>query len=147
MLKRFTSGTPHGNALKHLRNMFGYFAASALLVLFVGCGASVASASIVPGIFAALLTAGIGLVGGIFATMFMRNAFGLVQTGRLLQYAGFWFTTWLALHIAAAAFGGAISLTAPLVAAFCIFALAFTGATAFGEVPKRTWLPIKKKKR
>lgn len=145
MFNRFTSGTPHGNALTHLRNMFGYFTAATLLALFLGIGASIAPGSLIAGIFFGVVTAGIALVGGIFATMFMRSLFGLAQTGQFLQYAGFWLSSWLALKFTAAVSDGALTLTAPFVTALVLVAVAFAGAIYNGEVPKRSWLPVKKK--
>lgn len=145
MFKRFKSGTPHGNALTHLRNMFGYFSAATLLVLILGIGAHIAPGGLFAGIVFGFVAAGIALIGGIFATMFMRNVFGLVQTGQFLQYAGFWLSSWIALKFTAAVSDGAITLTAPFVTALVLVTVAFTGAIYHGEVPKRSWMPVKKK--
>ncbi len=77
--------------------------------------------------------------------MFMRKLFGLVQTGQFLQYAGFWLSSWFALKFTAAVSDGVITLTAPFVTALVLVAVAFTGAIYHGEVPKRSWMPVKKK--
>lgn len=148
MFERFKNiKTPHGNPLRHMRNMLGYFLAASLIVIFAGLGAS-SNGSIVSAVAASAVTAAIGLIGGIFVTMIFRSTFKLVQTGRWLQYAGFWLASWLGLTASAALFVGSVSLTSPLLASFLVFAIGFGSATAFGEVPwrGRTWLPVRRKK-
>ncbi len=133
--------------MKHMRNLFGYFLAATLVVAFAGIGAEVAG-SIWLAIAASAVVASIALVGGIFVTMIFRTLFKLVQTGRILQYAGFWLTSFLGLKAAASLFATALFVTNPLLASFVLFALAFGSATICGEVPMRgrTWLPVKSKR-
>jgi hypothetical protein len=138
--------TPHGNHFNHLRNMLGYFLAASLIVVFCGPGTST-TGSIFGATLAAAITAVIGLIGGIFVTMIFRSAFKLVQTGRVLQYLGFWLASSLGL-LAAAALSGSVAVSSPVLAGFAVFAIGFGSATAFGEVPwrGRTWLPLRRKK-
>jgi len=59
--------TPHGNPVKHLCNLFGYFLAASLVVVFFGLGVKVVGWSWLAGA-AVGVTAAIALVGGIFVT-------------------------------------------------------------------------------
>ena len=138
--------TPHGNPFTHLRNMFGYFLAGALLTVMTGLGAQVVGSVLLAGLGAALAAA-IALLGGIFATMIFRTAFQLMQTGRFLQYAGFWLACWLGLKVAAAVFAGSLTLSNSFVASLAFFAIGFGAATVFRQVPwsGRTWLPIRRR--
>lgn len=139
----FKVKTPHRRPWRHLASMFGYFFVAALITTFAGLGAS--APSIGTALAASAVTGFVSLVGGIFATMLLRSAFKLVQTGRILQYTGFWLATLPALSLAAWLTGATVG-SAPL-AALVVVAIAFAGATAFGEVPTkgRTWLPMRRK--
>ncbi|MBU6453503.1 MAG: hypothetical protein KGS72_17115 [Cyanobacteria bacterium REEB67] len=144
--------TPHRQPLWHLARMFGLFVLAAALTVSLQLGAeSIVPASATRAVIAASrieasLTAGaISLLLGILVTASVRRAFNLVQTGRWIQYAGFWFSSWIGLVLASHWFG-AYELTVPALAGFSFFALAFGFATALGVVPwnGRTWLPMKK---
>jgi hypothetical protein len=136
--------TPHGNHFNHLRNMFGYFLAGALLTVFIGLGADVVG-SLLSAALGAALAAAVALLGGIFVTMIFRTAFRLVQTGRILQYAGFWLSSWLGLEAAIAA-TGSLTLSNSFVASLAFFGISFGAATLFGQVPwrGRSWMPIRR---
>jgi len=149
----FKIKTPHRRPLKHLLNMYGLFAVAATATVMLHLGAAVSGGLAVPeeasllALCATFLTcAAISLVGGIVVTATLRRAFNLVQTGRLVQYSGFWLASWLGLKLSAYFFA-AITLTAPITAGFLCFAIAFGLATALGEVPwrGRTWLPSAKR--
>ena len=136
--------TPHGNPFTHLRNMFGYFFAGAVLTIMIGLGVQVGS--VLAALLASALAAAIALLGGIFVTMIFRTAFKLSQTGRILQYAGFWLACWLGLETAAAVFADTLTLSNSFVAGLAFFAIGFGAATVFGQVPwrGRSWLPIRR---
>jgi hypothetical protein len=144
--------TPHRQPLLHLAKMFGLFVLAAALTVSLQLGAE----SIVPGgasraviatarIEASFTAAAISLLFGILVTAGVRRLFNLVQTGRFIQYAGFWLSSWLGL-VCAGRWFEAFSLSSPALAGFCFFALAFGFATALGVVPwrGRTWLPMQK---
>lgn len=129
----------------HLRNMYLYFLASTAAVLLLGIGTSITGSWILAAVAAALV-AGSAIVGGILGTMRMRVFFGLMQTGRVLQYASFTLSTYVGLLLCGWLFGSTLSLGSPLLSAFAIFALAFGPATLVGEVQVRgrTWLPVRR---
>jgi hypothetical protein len=148
----FKIKTPHRRPLRHLLNMFGLFTfgAAATVGLHLGALVTAGSASALPimALVASALTAGaISLLGGVLVTATVRRVLNLVQTGRVIQYTGFTLASLLGLKLAAYFFAS-ITLTAPLLAGFSLFAIAFGLATAFGEVPwrGRTWLPMRSKK-
>lgn len=142
----FRVKTPHGRPWRHLAGMFGYFLVGSIVstLVFAGSGSAL-SGFLVVLLAGSALSALTALIGGIFATMVMRWLFKLSQTGRFLQYAGFWMaacggfklTLWLDI-----ATTGSV-----LLAGLLATAVAFTLATYFGEVPLkgRTWLPVKRK--
>ncbi|CAN5539870.1 hypothetical protein BH11CYA1_BH11CYA1_15000 [soil metagenome] len=136
--------TPHGNPFTHLRNMFGYFLVGALLTVLIGLGVQVGS--VVTAVLGAALAAAIALLGGILVTMIFRTAFKLVQTGRILQYGGFWLACWLGLEAAAAVFSNTLALSNGFLASLAFFAIGFGAATVFGQVPwrGRSWMPIRR---
>ncbi len=133
--------TPHGNNGQHLFNMLCFFCASAFLCLTFGNVVNNPSALLGGG----LIVGGLGLIAGLLATIVFRIAFGLIQTGRFLQYACFWAGTYIAVVLADFLFIGFVSDN-PVVLSLVVFALAFAGATVAGEVPTRgrTWLPRRK---
>lgn len=139
----FKVKTPHRRPWRHLAFMFGYFFVAALVTTFFGLGAS--APSIGTALAASAVTGFVSLVGGIFVTMVLRSAFGLVQTGRVLQYAGFWLATLPALSLASWLTGATVGSAG--LAALVVVVIAFTGATLAGEVPTkgRTWLPMRRK--
>jgi hypothetical protein len=147
----FRIKTPHRRPLRHMFNMLGLFTFAAIATIGLHLGAAInAGPSGIPflALAASALTAGaISLVVGIIVTATVRRALNLVQTGRLIQYSGFCLAGWLGLNLSAYFFS-AITLTAPFVAGFFLFAIAFGLATALGEVPwrGRTWLPMAAKK-
>jgi len=144
----FKIKTPHRRPLRHLLNMYGLFVVAALATMFLPVGATITGGAAPLGVAFTALTAGaIGLLAGIVVTAVTRRVLLLTQTGRLIQYTGFWLASWLGLK-AAAYFFAAITLSAPALAAFVLFAIAFGAATALGEVPTRgrTWLPVADKK-
>lgn len=88
------------------------------------------------------------LVLGIFFTMLMRTFFGLIQTGRILQYLGFTAAATTMVYLFSLIFPAVVSASFSLLAGVAIFAIAFLPATTLGVVPyrKRTWMPVKRKK-
>jgi hypothetical protein len=139
--------------MTHLRNMYLWFFGATLVTFFLGIGTTVTGSWILAGIAAALV-AGFAVLGGIFGTMQMRQRLGLMQTGRLLQWASFTVCAYVGLLLCGLVLGpvaGLFSLAAPLtiasplLSAVTLFALAFGPALLFGEVPwkGRTWLPVR----
>ena len=148
----FKIKTPHRRPLRHLLNMFGLFVSGAVTTVGLHLGATVTAGGatgmpILPLIASALTAGAISLLGGVLVTATVRRVLNLVQTGRVIQYAGFSLASLLGLKLAAYFFA-AITITSPLLAGFCLFAIAFSLATALGEVPwrGRTWLPMRAKK-
>jgi hypothetical protein len=137
--------TPHGaNPLSHARNLWLYFAGAALVTMLLGCGAT--ASSVLANIGASLVVGTVCILAGVGTTAFVRRAFNLVQTGRVVQYAGFVFASWLGFIAAGSVFGGVSVSNAP-AAGVLTFALAFGAATVMGEIPwrGRSWLPRKKR--
>lgn len=148
----FKIKTPHRRPLRHLLRMYGLFVVAAFATLFLHAGATIGGASAsAPSLLAVVLTgltaAAIALLAGILVTAMTRRLLRLTQTGRLIQYTGFWLASWLGLK-AGAYFFSAVTLTYPALAGLVLFAIAFGSATALGEVPwrGRTWLPVADKK-
>lgn len=137
--------TPHGNPLTHFAKMFGFFAIGTAAVLFLGLGASV-SGSLPIELLTAAGVALATLLGGIFSTMILRTVFGLVQTGRMLQYASFAFAGTASILLFAWCFPATITVSSSLLAGLLVFAFAFGPATLAGTVPfkGRSWLPVRK---
>jgi len=133
--------TPHGDNGQHLFNMLCFFLGATLLSISFGNVVSDASALLGGG----FIVGGVGLAAGLLLTIVFRVLFGLVQTGRFLQYACFWAGTYAGVELADRLFAG-FSSEHPIMLAFAVFALAFMLATWAGEVPirGRTWLPKKK---
>ncbi|MDZ4833267.1 MAG: hypothetical protein SGJ27_05645 [Candidatus Melainabacteria bacterium] len=130
----------HAFASRHFLNMLGYFVgASALILLF---DSSISAAGFLSGAAAAVIIGFVGLVVGLGVTIVLRSVFGLMQTGRFIQYLCFFLGTTLGVSLASFAVS---SLVVPSVwaAGLLIFAIAFGAATWTGEVPVkgRTWLP------
>lgn len=141
---KFKVKTPHRRPWSHLLKMYGYFLLGSLICMILGMGASLSTLSDI--FAAAAITAALSLVGGIFVTASVRALFGLTQTGRLLQYAGFWLATLGALQLTDY-FVPVYLLVGGTVAAFVIVLFSFAGAIIFGEVPVkgRGWLPVRRK--
>lgn len=141
---KFKVKTPHRRPWRHLLKMYGYFLLGSLICMIFGMGASLSTLSDI--FAAAAITAALSLVGGIFITASVRALFGLTQTGRLVQYAGFWLASLGALHLTDY-FVPVYLLVGGTVAAFVIVLFSFAGAMTFGEVPVkgRSWLPVRRK--
>lgn len=141
---KFKVKTPHRRPWSHLLKMYGYFLLGSLICMILGMGASLSTLSDI--FAAAAITAALSLVGGIFVTASVRALFGLTQTGRLVQYAGFWLATLGALQLTDY-FVPVYLLVGGTVAAFVIVLFSFAGAITFGEVPVkgRGWLPVRRK--
>ena len=140
--------TPHGNAYSHFYKMFGFFFLGTVLSLTFQLGASY-EGSFIAGLISSAVIAAATLVGGIFSTMLLRNFFGLVQTGRLLQYGAFALVASVVLAIFGAIFPSVIAVSNALLSGVALFVFAFLPATLTGTVPwrKRSWLPIRRKVR
>lgn len=141
---KFKVKTPHRRPWSHLLKMYGYFLLGSLICMILGMGASLSTLSDI--FAAAAITAALSLVGGIFVTASVRALFGLTQTGRLVQYAGFWLASLGALQLTDY-FVPVYLLVGGTVAAFVIVLFSFAGAITFGEVPVkgRGWLPVRRK--
>ncbi|HMP51892.1 MAG TPA: hypothetical protein PKD05_10100 [Candidatus Melainabacteria bacterium] len=139
--------TPHGNPYSHFLKMLALFTISSAVVTLLSLGVSLTGGFFqnVAVIFALSLGS---LVLGIFFTMLMRTFFGLIQTGRILQYLGFTAAATTMVYLLGLIFPAVVSAGFSLLAGTAIFAIAFLPATVLGVVPyrKRTWLPVKRKK-
>jgi hypothetical protein len=122
--------------------MYLYFLVATGLVFGFGIGTSVTGSWLLAALSAAVV-AGFAVLGGIFGTMQMRQRLGLMQTGRLVQWASFAFAAFVGLELVGFLLGGTLSVFNPFCSAAAIFAIAFVPALLFGEVPwrGRTWLP------
>jgi hypothetical protein len=131
---------------RHFLNMIGYFVAAAAVTLFIGFGMS--AGSLLSGLLSAVIVGVTGLTFGLGATIVIRQVFGLMQTGRFIQYLSFFLGTWLGVGLASLLIS-ALVITSGAGAALTTFAFAFGAATLVGEVPwkGRTWLPIRMPKR
>lgn len=136
----------HVFASRHFLKMIGYFVVAALVTVFVGLG--VTAGSILSGVLAAGLIGIVGLVLGLASTILLRGVFGLMQTGRIIQYLCFFFGTWTGVCLASLLFS-AFAVTSSALVALIVFAIAFGAATLTGEVPTkgRTWLPMRMPKK
>lgn len=128
--------------MTHLRNMYLYFLVATGLVFGFGVGTSVTGSWLLAAPAVATV-AGFAVLGGIFGTMQMRQRLGLMQTGRLVQWASFTLAAFAGLHLVGFFLGGTLTVFNPLCSAAAIFAIAFVPAVLFGEVPwhGRSWLP------
>jgi len=148
----FKIKTPHRRPLRHLVNLYLFFLLGSFVTVFFHLGLTAGAAPDVSSFLAlsetSLCVAAAGLAGGIAVTAIVRRLFNLLQTGRIVQYAGFWLASLAGLKLANHCFG-TITITAPLVASFLVFAIAFGLATVLGEVPwrGRKWLPVRAKSR
>lgn len=136
----------HAFKSRHFLNMNGYFIAAAALTLLIGFGMS--AGSLLSGLLSAVVIGVTGLTVGLGATILIRQVFGLMQTGRFIQYLSFFLGTWLGVGLASLLFSGLV-ITSAAGAALTTFAFAFGAATLVGEVPwkGRTWLPMRMPKR
>jgi len=130
----------HVFASRHFRNMLGYFVGAAALTMLLGF--SVSAAGLLSGIGAAAIIGVVGLVFGLGSTIVLRSVFGLMQTGRFIQYLCFFLGTTLGVSLASFAFSSLV-VSSVWLAGLVIFGIAFGAATLTGEVPLkgRTWLP------
>lgn len=136
----------HAFKSRHFLNMIGYFVAAAAAILLLGF--NVTAGSFLAGLGSAVIIGATGLIVGLGVTIALRAVFGLMQTGRIIQYLCFWAGTWLGLSIASFLIP-ALVVGSAVGASLAIFALAFGAATLTGEVPwkGRTWLPMRMPKR
>lgn len=132
--------------MQHLHKMFFYFLAAAAVTFVFGLGVSVGAgvAEVLGAALAATLVSAGALAGGVGLTIALRSLFGLMQIGRILQYAAFWLAAAVSLKLVGLVFASPVVHSA-LLAGFTIFAIAFTAAIITGEVPTkgRSWLPVK----
>lgn len=84
---------------------------------------------------------------GTLTTAMTRAYFGLIQTGRVIQWTGFWLATSLSTGLASYLFTTDATLALSLYNGFVVFTGAFAAAYLLGEIPwrGRTWLPMKRK--
>lgn len=130
----------------HLRNMFAYFAVATAVVIGLGVGTTITGSWLIA--FPAVLAiAAFTAFGGITITMQLRQRLNLVQTGRVVQYASFIASAFLALTLCGWLLGSTFAVANALCTASALFVAAFAPATIFGEVPwhGRTWLPVRRK--
>ena len=144
MFKKFK--TPHGDAGAHLLRMCVIFILASLVDVFAQIGLSY-NGGLVSSALTAVLVALTTLTGGIFCTMILRTIFGLHQTGRILQYAGFVLASGAAIK-ATTLFVSSLQVNNLWLSGAVITLIAFAIATLTGVMPwrKRTWLPLRRKK-
>lgn len=133
-----------GFATQHTFNMICYLAVATLASLVL-TGAFYQAKPLAL-LLASAFTGFVGLLGGLSSTVFLRAAFKLMQTGRIIQYACFFLFIWAGLALSAlivsAVFVGS-AITGGAWTALLATAIGFAAATIMGEVPTRgrTWLP------
>lgn len=140
--------TPHGNAYMHFLKMLALFTISSAVVTLLSLGVSLSGVFLQNvGVICGLSLG--SLVLGIFFTMLMRTFFGLIQTGRILQYLGFIASSTAMVYLFSLIFPTVVTASISLLAGAAIFAIAFLPATALGVVPyrKRTWMPVIRKQK
>jgi hypothetical protein len=136
----------HAFKSRHFLMMNGYFIAAAAITLLLGFGVS--AGGLLSGAIAAAVIGVTGMFFGLGATIALRAVFGLMQTGRVVQYLSFFLGSWLGVGLASL-LTGSLVVSSGAGAALLTFALAFGAATLVGEVPwkGRTWLPVRMPKR
>lgn len=136
----------HAFASRHFLKMMGYFVVAALITMFVGIG--VTAGTILSGVLSAALIGFLGLFLGLVSTILIRGVFGLMQTGRVIQYLCFFFGAWSGVCLSSLLFSSLVVTTGPLTA-LVVVAIGFGAATLTGDVPTkgRTWLPMRMPKK
>ena len=132
----------HVFASRHFLNMLGYFIGAAAVLLISGI--TMTAGTLLTGVLAAGIVGSVGLIFWLFSTISLRSMFGLMQTGRVVQYVSFFLGTWLGVCLATLLLP-ALVVSHSWLAAMVVYGLAFGSATLTGEVPTkgRTWLPVR----
>jgi hypothetical protein len=144
MFKILKLKTPHLSPRRHAVVMVAIFMFMTLLATMAGL---VQSSSLLSAT-AVVVVSGIASVFlGTLLTASTRAYFGLIQTGRVIQYLGFWLATSLSLGVASYLFTDGATFASSLFGGLVIFACSFATAYLLGEIPwrGRTWLPMKRK--
>jgi hypothetical protein len=136
--------TPHLSPHRHALKMVGIFMFMTLLATMAGLVQSssffaTAAAIAVSGVLSVFL--------GTLSTASIRAKCGLIQTGRFIQYLGFWLATSLSLGLSSYLFTDGATIMSTLFGGLIIFSCSFATAYLLGEIPwrGRTWLPMKRK--
>lgn len=134
--------------MMHPLKVFIFFVVASLVTMFAGVGASLSGDlawQSMSGLVSALMVGAFALGGGMGITIFSRGAFGLMQTGRIIQWPAFIGSTWEGFTLAAWLFAGTLAVTSGLLASLFTFGLAFGWGYLRKEIPwkGRTWLPMK----
>jgi hypothetical protein len=136
--------TPHLSPRRHAVMMVVIFMSMTLLATMAGL---VQSSSFLSAI-AVIVASGVTSVFlGTLLTASTRAYFGLIQTGRFIQYLGFWLATSLSVGLSSYMFTDGATFASSLFGGLVIFSCSFATAYLLGEIPwrGRTWLPMKRK--
>lgn len=136
--------TPHRKPLRHLLNFYAFFFSGSVCSLYWFHAPSAYGLAILA---VAAFTAAMAVVGGLPMTIIVRALFGLVQTGRFIEYACFWLAASGSVYLSEKWFPNAAGNSPVALRALALVATAFVAASLAGVVPwkERSWLPIRKK--
>lgn len=128
----------------HLINMQIIFFLAVFATFWFEIGAQ-AGPSLIEIAAGAFLTGAVTLVGGTFVVQRARSIFGLMQTGRWVQYLLFWFAAIAGLELSVWVLPTVIEVSNLALAAAAVVYLGFASAIFVGEVPTqgRSWMPMK----
>lgn len=138
--------------MMHPLKVFLFFVFASAVTMTLGLGVSLGGSLAQAAFVAVASSAMVGLFalgGGMGITIYSRSLFGLMQTGRVIQWPAFILSTWAGLSAAAwvfnTLFGTALAVSSGLFASLAIFAMAFGWGYLRGEIPwkGRTWMPVK----
>jgi len=136
--------TPHLSPRRHALMMVAIFMFMTMLATLTGL---IQSSSLLNTV-AAIAVSGIASVFlGTLLTASTRAYFGLIQTGRVIQYLGFWLATSLSVGASGYLFTNGTTFASSLFGGLVIFSCSFATAYLLGEIPwrGRTWMPMRRK--
>lgn len=133
--------------MMHPTKVFLYFLFASAIAMSLGLGVAVSGtllSQVLTTVIGSAIVGAFSLGGGMGITIASRSIFGLMQTGRVIQWPAFILSAWAGLSVAGLIFGG-VAVTSGLFASLAIFAMAFGWGYFRKEIPwkGRTWLPRK----
>ena len=136
--------TPHLFPLRHAALMSAVFAFATVLVWLVQ---AIPTHSYASSLAFIVVTGVLSVALGTFSTAMTRAKFNLIQTGRVIQWLGFWLATSISVGLSSYLFADNASVASSLLNGGAIFACSFAFAYGIKEIPwrGRTWLPMRRK--
>lgn len=133
--------------MMHPTKVFLYFLFASAIAMSFGLGVAVTGTLLAQALTTVVASAIVGafsLGGGMGITIASRSVFGLMQTGRAIQWPAFIVSAWAGLAVVGLLFSS-VAVTSGLFASLAIFAMAFGWGYFRKEIPwkGRTWLPKK----